>query len=40
MVALAVAADDAVLLDNSGMTVEESADAVIALVKQKTGCAV
>ncbi|MBO5327035.1 MAG: (d)CMP kinase [Clostridia bacterium] len=39
-VAPAVAADDAVLLDNSGMTVEESADAVIALVKQKTGCAV
>ena len=39
-VAPAVAADDAVVLDNSDMTVEESADAVIALVKQKTGCAV
>lgn len=39
-VAPAVAAKDATVLDNSGMTVEESADAVIALVKQKTGCAV
>ena len=36
-VAPAVAADDAVLLDNSGMTVEESADAVLALVREK-GC--
>lgn len=39
-VAPAIAAKDATVLDNSGMTVEESADAVIALVKQKTGCAV
>ena len=39
-VAPAVAADDAVLLDNSGMTVEESADAVIALVQKRMGCAV
>ena len=33
-VAPAVAAPDAVLLDNSGMTVEETADAVIALVEK------
>ena len=39
-IAPAVAAKDATVLDNSGMTVEESADAVIALVQQKTGCAV
>lgn len=39
-IAPAVAAKDATVLDNSGMTVEESADAVIALVKQKTGCTV
>lgn len=36
-VAPAVAAKDATLLDNSGFTVEESADAVIALVKEKLG---
>ena len=36
-VAPAVAAKDAVLLDNSGYTVEESADAVIDLVKKKLG---
>ena len=39
-VAPAVAAADAVLLDNSGMTVEESADAVIALVQKKVGLGV
>jgi cytidylate kinase len=39
-IAPAVAAADATVLDNSGMTVEESADAVIALVQKKTGCAV
>ena len=33
-VAPAVAAPDAVLLDNSGMTIEETADAVIALAKK------
>ena len=38
-VAPAVAAPDAVLLDNSGMTVAETADAVIALAK-KAGAAV
>ena len=36
-VAPAVAAKDATQLDNSGFTVEESADAVIALVKEKFG---
>ena len=36
-VAPAVAAKDAIQLDNSGFTVEESADAVIALVKEKFG---
>ncbi|MBO5354975.1 MAG: (d)CMP kinase [Clostridia bacterium] len=39
-IAPAVAAKDATVLDNSGMTVEESADAVIALVQQKAGCTV
>ena len=39
-IAPAVAAKDATVLDNSDMTVEESADAVIALVQKKTGCAV
>lgn len=39
-IAPAVAAADATVLDNSGMTVEESADAVIALVQKKVGCTV
>ena len=29
--------DDAIVLDNSGLNLEESVDAVIALVKEKTG---
>ncbi len=36
-VAPAVAAEDAVILDNSGLNVEESADAVIRLVEEKVG---
>ena len=36
-VAPAVAAKDAVILDNSGLNVEESADAVIRLVEEKVG---
>jgi cytidylate kinase len=36
-VAPAVAAEDAILLDNSWMTPEESTEAVIRLVKEKTG---
>jgi cytidylate kinase len=39
-IAPAVAAADATVLDNSGMTVEESADAVIALVRERVGSAV
>jgi cytidylate kinase len=39
-IAPAVAAADATVLDNSGMTVEQSADAVIALVRETVGGAV
>lgn len=36
-IAPATAAADAILFDNTGMTLEQSVDAVIALVKEKTG---
>jgi cytidylate kinase len=36
-IAPAIPAEDAVHLDNSGMTVEESVAAVIAIIKEKTG---
>lgn len=36
-IAPAIPAPDAVHLDNSGMTVEQSVDAVIAIIEQKTG---
>ena len=36
-IAPAAAASDAILFDNSGMTVAESADAVIALLKERVG---
>ena len=36
-IAPAKAAPDAIVLDNSGLNLEESVDAVIALVKEKTG---
>jgi len=35
-VAPAVAAEDAILLDNTGLNLEESAEAIIALVREKT----
>jgi cytidylate kinase len=36
-IAPAIPAPDAVHLDNSGMTIEQSVEAVIAIIKQKTG---
>ena len=36
-VAPAVAAPDAILLDNSGMTLEQSLEALLEIVKNKTG---
>ena len=36
-IAPATAAPDAILLDNSDLDIEQSADAIIALVRQKTG---
>jgi len=36
-IAPATAAEDAILFDNTGMTAEQSADAVIAIIHEKTG---
>ena len=36
-IAPATAAEDAILFDNTGMTAEQSADAVIAIIREKTG---
>jgi cytidylate kinase len=36
-IAPAIPAPDAVHLDNSGMTIEQSVEAVIAIIEQKTG---